>query len=158
MPTWCQQSGLDLFSPFSRITVIVLNGRHGELIHIKRISMPLKRSVHFVRRGDVRGDKYCSFPDLVLNFPPAQRHTAPSGLVMEIIYFQLFKQHISKWFIYFVKMWEHQSSSGPLMKWTHLPYIMFYMDFYAWGMKMQMKEMRIILVKKDSCTFNCCKD
>lgn len=23
---------------------------------------------------------------------------------------------------------------------------------------MQMKEMRIILVKKDSCTFNCCKD
>lgn len=55
MPTWCQQSGLDLFSPFSRITVIVLNGRHGELIHIRRISMPLKRSVHFVRRGDVRG-------------------------------------------------------------------------------------------------------
>lgn len=68
MPTWCQQSGLDLFSPFSRITVIVLNGRHGELIHIRRISMPLKRSVHFVRRGDVRGDKYCSFP----SWPGAQ--------------------------------------------------------------------------------------
>lgn len=97
MLTGCLRLGLDLFSPFCQITVIVLNGRYGELIHIRRISMPPKRSVHFVKtRGDVRGDKCCSFPLTWGSASPAQRHTAPSGLLMEIIYFQQFKQRSFK--------------------------------------------------------------
>lgn len=83
---------LALFPPFCQITVILLNGRYGELIHIRQISMPQKGSVHFVRRrGDVRGDKCCSTSQQ--RRPPSQ-HPPHSGtlpplgsvLVMVVIY------------------------------------------------------------------------
>lgn len=87
----CQQKRQDLFSPFCQITVIVLNDSYGELIHIGRISMPLKRSVHFVRRrGDVRRDKYCSFPpDLGVNLPCTAAHCplwVGNGAFFKMIY------------------------------------------------------------------------
>lgn len=67
------------FLPFCQITVIGLTGRYGELIHTRQISMPLKRSLHFVRRrGDVRRDKYCSFPlTWGSTHPPPYRGTVP---------------------------------------------------------------------------------
>lgn len=98
--------GRDLFSPFRQIAVIGLNGRYRELIHIRWISMLLTRLVHFVRmKGDVRGDKCCSFPLTWGLTSPLQWHTAPSGLAT--IYFQL------KVFFFFLGR-----QTGQVMGWT----------------------------------------